>query len=77
MADNGVDTAAMPPPVSPDDPGIGPLMIGIMWTFTCLAMIAIALRLYVRIFIVKKLGLDDWFMMIAGVSISRGFVISA
>ncbi|KAK8024451.1 hypothetical protein PG993_012517 [Apiospora rasikravindrae] len=67
MSDPGAGTTTFPPPVNPNDPGIGPLMIGFMWTFTSLAMIAIALRLYVRVFIVEKLGLDDWFMIVAGI----------
>ena len=59
MSESETQDTPFPPPVNPDDPGIGPLMIGIMWTFTSLAMITIALRFYVRIAILKQLGLDD------------------
>ncbi|KAI0469791.1 hypothetical protein GGR56DRAFT_661926 [Xylariaceae sp. FL0804] len=59
-------TAALPPPVNPNDPGVGRLMIGIMWTFTILATIFVALRLYVRVAILKYIAWDDWFMVLAG-----------
>ncbi|KAI0023867.1 hypothetical protein F4780DRAFT_728130 [Xylariomycetidae sp. FL0641] len=56
-----------PPPLNPDDPGIGPTMISVMWTFTSLATIAIGLRFYVRIAISRNIALDDWLMLVAGV----------
>ncbi|KAI1406893.1 hypothetical protein F5Y13DRAFT_195926 [Hypoxylon sp. FL1857] len=53
--------------MNPDDPGIGPLMIGLMWTFTSLSVIIIALRFYVRVSLLRQLGLDDWIMLLAGI----------
>ncbi|KAK8102242.1 hypothetical protein PG984_015388 [Apiospora sp. TS-2023a] len=50
MSDLETDPIAFPTPVNPDDQGIWPLMIGIICTFTSLALIIIAVRLYVRIF---------------------------
>ncbi|KAK8042321.1 hypothetical protein PG994_012804 [Apiospora phragmitis] len=66
MSEPQAESTTFRTPVNPNDPGIGHLMIGVMWTFTSLAVIAIALRLYVRLFIVRKLGPDDWFMIVAG-----------
>lgn len=58
-----------PPPVNPDDRGIGPAIIGVMWTFTSIALIFIGLRFYVRVCIVKKLHVEDWIMLVSGVCI--------
>lgn len=56
-----------PPPVDPDDPGRGPTIMGVSWTFTSLAIILIAMRLHVRANVLRSLGADDWFMLAAGV----------
>ncbi|KAF4633296.1 hypothetical protein G7Y89_g4834 [Cudoniella acicularis] len=54
-----------PAPVFPDDPGRGPMIIGLTWAFTGLAVITVALRLYVRKTITRISGLDDWIMLVA------------
>ncbi|KAI2468972.1 hypothetical protein F4781DRAFT_431804 [Annulohypoxylon bovei var. microspora] len=69
-APNSTDAASSalyPPPVNPDDPGISPTMISVMWTFTSLATIAICLRFYVRVTILRNIALEDWLMLIAGI----------
>jgi beta-lactamase regulating signal transducer with metallopeptidase domain len=62
-------TPVFPPPVNPDDPGRGPMVIGITWTFSGLAVITTILRLYVRKRIGKYWSADDWLMLGAMVSL--------
>ena len=57
-----------PPPVNPDDPGYGPMEMGLAWTFTVFAMVAVGLRAYVRQSLAKRLSSDDWLMCLALVS---------
>lgn len=57
-----------PPPVDPSDTGRGPMILGLTWTFAGIAIIAAALRSYVRVKVTKGLGLDDWLMNAAVVS---------
>ncbi|KAJ8062111.1 hypothetical protein OCU04_008672 [Sclerotinia nivalis] len=52
-----------PPPVNPDDLGRGPMIIGLTWAFTGLAVIAVSLRLHIRKNITHVVGWDDWFML--------------
>ncbi|KUJ18478.1 uncharacterized protein LY89DRAFT_780548 [Mollisia scopiformis] len=59
------NTLEFPPAVNPDDPGRGPMIVGLTWTFTSLAVIAVALRFYVRKFVTRALGWDDWLMLFA------------
>lgn len=60
-----------PPPVNPNDLGRGPMIVGLTWTFTILAMTAVALRIYVRKTVTKALGWDDWIMLVAVVCIQQ------
>jgi hypothetical protein len=57
-----------PPPVNPNDMGRGPMIVGLTWTFAGLAILAAALRSYIRVKLSKGLGLDDWLMNGAVVS---------
>ncbi len=59
---------AFPPPVNPDDLGHGPLIVGITWAATGIAIIAVALRFYVRKALVRVIDWDDWIMLVALVS---------
>ncbi|KAI0431653.1 hypothetical protein F5Y09DRAFT_185854 [Xylaria sp. FL1042] len=45
-------------------PGSGPVILGLNWTFTSIAVIAVTLRIFLR----RKIGyaLDDWLMVVAG-----------
>ncbi|PQE06889.1 integral membrane protein [Rutstroemia sp. NJR-2017a BVV2] len=52
-----------PPPINPDDLGRGPMIIGLTWSFTGLAVIAVSLRLYIRKKIIHITGWDDWLML--------------
>ncbi|KAK0707143.1 hypothetical protein B0T26DRAFT_602527, partial [Lasiosphaeria miniovina] len=54
-----------PPPAHPNDHGIGPLVMGMTWTFTIIATVAISLRLYLCKKGTKATGLDDWLMLAA------------
>ncbi|KAM7191677.1 hypothetical protein V8F33_008773 [Rhypophila sp. PSN 637] len=54
-----------PPPVNPDDPGRGPLVIGFTWTFTSMGIIACSLRMLVSKKRKGGLGVDDWLMFTA------------
>jgi dolichyl-phosphate-mannose--protein O-mannosyl transferase len=57
-----------PPPINPDDLGRGPMIIGLTWSFTGLAVIAVLLRLYIRKKVTHITGWDDWFMLASVVS---------
>ncbi|KAI1097617.1 hypothetical protein F4804DRAFT_327117 [Jackrogersella minutella] len=57
--------STFPPPVNPNDLGRGPMVMGLTWTFTGLAIITTLLRLYVRKQIAPRLGTDDWLMLVA------------
>ncbi|KAF2014394.1 hypothetical protein BU24DRAFT_451452 [Aaosphaeria arxii CBS 175.79] len=49
----------------PPDENRGPLYLGVMIACLVLSVTFIALRTSVRLFMVKKLDLDDWFMLAA------------
>lgn len=46
----------------------GPEVLGTYAFFAALTTIAVALRVYTRVFLVKKLGLDDWLAVASWVS---------
>lgn len=58
-------SSAASTPINPDDPGRGPTLMGILWTFTVLAAVAVALRFHVRKKLAGSWGVDDWLMLIA------------
>lgn len=58
------------PNANPDDLGRGPLIIGILWTFTLVSASVVAARMYIKNKI-GGLGWDDWFMLMALVAHSR------
>jgi hypothetical protein len=43
--------------------------MGLAWTFTVFAMVAVGLRAYVRQSLAKRLSSDDWLMCLALVSL--------
>lgn len=45
----------------------GPLIIIVCWTFTAIALLFVALRLYVRIHIQRKLQSDDGWILLGTV----------
>ena len=45
----------------------GPELLGVNMSFLATALISISLRCYVRAFMVKAFGTDDWLMVIAAV----------
>lgn len=51
--------------------GEGPMMIGFIWTFWTLTLVATILRLYTRVFILKKAGIDDGLAVIVLVRSAR------
>jgi hypothetical protein len=57
----------MPGPVDPDNPGLGPALMGITWTFTSLSIIVIGTRFWVRVKVTKLVHIEDWLMLLAGI----------
>lgn len=55
----------LPPPVNPDDPGIGPAILAVSWLLTVLVMAAVGLRLYLRKSQKIMVASDDWIMLAA------------
>lgn len=37
----------------------GPMMVGVLWMFQCIAFALVALRLYARLVVVQTYGWDD------------------
>lgn len=56
------------PPVNPNDPGRGPMIVGLLWAFTIIAVLAVALRIYIRQRVSKYCAPEDWIMLVAVVS---------
>jgi len=54
-----------PPPRNPDDLGRGPMVMGLTWTFTGLAIVTTLLRFYLRKRIGPRPAADDWLMLAA------------
>ncbi|KAF1999297.1 hypothetical protein P154DRAFT_564076 [Amniculicola lignicola CBS 123094] len=54
----------VPNPLPPDEDR-GPILLGVMIVSLALAVTVIALRVWVRVNMIKKLGVDDWFMIAA------------
>jgi hypothetical protein len=55
-----------PPPLpSNPDENAGPQILGATFSTTCLAFLTVVARFYVRSFMVKALGWDDFFMGLA------------
>ncbi|KAI0009470.1 hypothetical protein F4779DRAFT_581727 [Xylariaceae sp. FL0662B] len=52
-------------PVDPNDPGIGPTIMGLTWTLTVLAILAVAARFYYRRQYRSFGSADDWIMLAA------------
>jgi len=69
--------AARPPPLSPEDrvrlskDDLGPTILGVTVAFTSIAFIAVSLRCYSRIRLIKIFGVEDWFMVISMVRITK------
>jgi hypothetical protein len=59
------------PPVNPNDLGRGPLVIGVLWALTSLAVLVVAARLYLRK-VIGALGWDDFLILIAMVRFNLG-----
>lgn len=49
----------------------GPPILAVMWALTALTAVIVTVRLYVRAFIVKNFGLDDWLVIISMVRWKR------
>ncbi|RYO85357.1 hypothetical protein DL764_009183 [Monosporascus ibericus] len=58
-------SARAPLPVNPDDPGLGPSILGVTWALTLLAVFVVGVRLYTRFRVVKFLSWEDWIMLVA------------
>lgn len=51
-----------------------PTVAAVTTTFLILPCLAVLLRTYVRVLLVRSFGADDWFMVLALVSILQGMV---
>jgi hypothetical protein len=60
----------MNPPPMPSNPAEdkGPMILAVMWTLTLFTTLFVVARWYVRLFLVKSLGLDDWLALVGTVS---------
>lgn len=58
------DAQAPPPTQEFLDETLQPVIRGIMYTFTILAVIVVGLRCYTRLFLRRVFGLDDWVMVL-------------
>jgi hypothetical protein len=54
-------------------PNRGPELQAVGYVLLILAFITLTLRCYVRVFLVKSFGLDDWAMLVAMVRSSTNF----
>ncbi|RYP60319.1 hypothetical protein DL770_010017 [Monosporascus sp. CRB-9-2] len=54
-----------PPLVNPDDPGLGPSVLGVTWALTLLAAFIVGVKLYTRSRATKFLSWEDWIMLAA------------
>jgi hypothetical protein len=52
-------------------PNRGPELLAVNIAFITTAVLACALRIYVRVRMVKAFGRDDWLMVLATVSVDR------
>ncbi|ETN37705.1 uncharacterized protein HMPREF1541_07328 [Cyphellophora europaea CBS 101466] len=69
--------ADLPPLPSNPDENAGPHILGATLSTTCLAFVTVLARFYVRGFVVKNMGFDDYFMALAmSVSIATTTVIA-
>ncbi|KAK8067213.1 hypothetical protein PG997_013960 [Apiospora hydei] len=54
------------PPQNPADPGHGPLIMGLTWTFASLSILAVTVRFYVKVVHSRlRLWWDDWTLLLA------------
>lgn len=51
------------------DANKGPEILGIFITLSTIATILVALRLWVRLWLIRKTGLDDWVVLVSLVCI--------
>ncbi|KAI1779312.1 hypothetical protein F4818DRAFT_438094 [Hypoxylon cercidicola] len=58
-------TSEYPPPIDPDNPGRGPMVIGVTWLFMIISGLVVALRLRLRQKVKLGWGWDDWLMLLA------------
>ncbi|EZF49847.1 hypothetical protein H103_06563 [Trichophyton rubrum CBS 288.86] len=59
-----------------DNPGRGPLIMGLTWSFAVLATITVGLRFYIRVELNNRPSLDDWLIAVALIFnfVSQSFV---
>lgn len=50
---------------------LGPTLIAVAWVFAAVAFVVIAIRCYVRLRIIRRFHLDDWFILLTYVSTHR------
>ena len=50
---------------------LGPTLLGVAFSLLAVSTIFVALRFYCRQFIVRKIGTDDWIILVALVSFRK------
>lgn len=48
---------------------LGPAVLSVAWVFAGISILIVAARFYVRIWIVRKLGIDDYIILLTLVSL--------
>ena len=65
------DGDPVPDKMEHNESNLGPLLLGINITAVILAGITCLLRCYVRLFMLKAFGLDDWLMVVSTVRTTK------
>jgi hypothetical protein len=65
------DVDLAPDKMEHEESNLGPVLLGINITAVILAGITCLLRCYVRLFMLKAFGLDDWLMVISTVRTTK------
>ncbi|KAK3939575.1 hypothetical protein QBC46DRAFT_143905 [Diplogelasinospora grovesii] len=60
--------------VDPDAPTIGPQITGVAVALTLISLVSVCLRMYVRLFMIRAAGTDDWIIVYSWFA-SAGFAI--
>lgn len=48
----------------------GPCILAVSWTECVVAILFVSARMYTRIFLIHNVGIDDWMMLLALVSLA-------
>lgn len=65
----GMDPATISPTLLKQDKG--PLLVIIIWFFASLALVVVSIKVWTRLKVLRKPGLEDLFVLLAWVSVER------